>query len=577
MRSIAQPKTPFGWLLLPLGAALLAFLLATPRGALAEDPKGDEPKAADAKEADTKEGEAKEGEAKEGDTKKAAAASPALMKAILADPKAYEELALAARSYFDLEDEHWRGRTAFIAQLEAQAAEKRFFLKDMEALRWLVYQGRSFRPAMTDRKWHRLMGITEAKPLGGTLHYIKSNDLSITYSIPRKYPKPKDLRSKYPRQDPLPLLLTLHDRSDYADKNPGKSLMKRRYGDKKIWEAIYKEWLVLAPMAPAGKFVTAQGQPRAEVFQNPFSVFWKHYHVDFDRVILDGNENALTMAGSMPIFFAGIVLRGKWKLSDVQKAMVKNFASVPVYVVDNPDLAKSIEAAGHPNVTKGIANSTLLKWMGKQVRKVPLDIDWNAARPDQALPYWVNLDGANWNAPKRTLKVSVVDTEDDPNTINVTALGIDTFTLFLNDDIVDLDRKVRVVVNGHTEHDKIVEIQDQRIAALGRDFDFLFNRDPLVIRSSMYFGWLTPSRIVRIPVRKAEIKKPVKDVVTKDEGPVATAEEEAVAERLMTKARNLIKEGLTEKALKLIKRVCGMPKNKFTAQAHKLAVELGGG
>jgi hypothetical protein len=577
MRSTAQPKTPLGWLVLPLGAALLAILLAAPRGARAEDPKGDEPKPEEAKPEEPKPEEPSPEGAKKGDAKKAAGQSDALVRAIKADPKPYEDLALAARSYFDLEGEHWRGRTAFIAALEAQTTEKRYFLKDMAALRWLVYQGRSFRPAMTDRKWHRLMGITEAKPLGGTLHYIKSNDLSITYSIPRKYPKPKDLKSKYPRMNPLPLLLTMHDRKDYADKNPGKALMKRRYGDKKIWEALYKDWLVLAPMAPAGKFVTAQGQPRADVFQNPFSVFWKHYHVDFDRVILDGNENALTMAGSMPIFFAGVVLRGKWKLSDAQKPMVKNFASVPVYVVNNPELGKALEEAGHPNVTKGIANTSLLKWMAGQVRKAPRNFTWNAARPDQALPYWVNLDGANWNAPKRTLAVDVVDTEDEPNTINVRALGIETFTLFLNDDVVDLDRKVRVVVNGHVEHDAVVEVQDKRIEALGRDFDFLFNRDPLQIRNSMYFGWLTPSRIVRIPVRKADIKKPVKDVVTKDAGPAATPEEEAVAERLMTKARNYIKEGLTEKALKLIKRVCGMPRNKFTQQAHKLAGELGGG
>ncbi|MDA1196074.1 MAG: hypothetical protein O2894_12965, partial [Planctomycetota bacterium] len=453
----------------------------------------------------------------------------------------------------------------------------RWFLKDMPALRWLVYQGRTFHPPLTDRKWQRAQGITDAKSLSGTLYYIKSEGMQITFSVPRDYPKEKDFESKLPRPDPLPLLVTMHDKEDYTEKYPGEALMDRRFGDKDIWDSLYKEWLVLAPMSSAGVFVTKTGSPRGDAFQNPLSVFWRHYHVDFDRMILDGSEQAFTMANSMPVFWSGIVFRGKWKLSEDQLALVKNFASVPVYVVDNLELGKQLEDAGHPAVTKGIANKSLMEWMAKQRRVWPRKIEWNAARSDNALPYWINIDSANWGpGAKREIRAEVIDTPDNPNTIKIEATSaIDTVSLFLNDDIVDLDRKVRVIINGHVEYDALLKIQDERLECVGRDFDFLFNRDPLLIRDSMYFGWLTPSRIVQMVVRPPEEKvEPKKDEPAKDEGPQATAEDEVIAERLMGKARDLVEAGTIDRAIELLERILGMPKNKQTTAAGELLAKI---
>ena len=555
------PTSP-RWMLLSLGAALLALLLAAPTGALAEDGKGEEPK--------------KDGDAEpKGDEAKAAPKRAPIMPKIEAEQRKYKTLVEAAREYFDLDKEQWRGRSALVAELESHAANGDWFLKDMDALRWLVAQGRSFPPPLTDRKWQRANGITDAKSRGGTLYSIKAEGLDITFSVPKSYPKAKDFVKKYPRIDPLPLLVSLHERKDNAADVPGVSLFKRRFGDKKLYEPLYKEWLVLMPQAPAAAFVSKEGQPRGMVFQQPFSVFWKHYHVDFDRVILDGDKPAFVMANSMPIFWGGIVFRGKWNLDDEMKGQVKNFAHVPVFVVDNQKLADELTAAGHPNVTKGIANATLMKWMGEQRRTPPKKIDWTVTRTDQVLPYWINLDSPNYNNPRRELKAEVVDTEAEPNTIKIDAIGIDMLSLFLNDDIVDLDRPVRVVVNGHLEHDAKLGVQDKRLEKLGRDFDFLFNREPIRIRSSMYFGWLTPARIVQIAVRKPEPKKEAKgkDETKKDE-PKATKEEEMRAERLWNKAQDLISNSLFDRAEKVLERICKLPPNSYTERAEKLIVEL---
>lgn len=550
------------WLLLSLATAFLAVLLAAPSGVRAEDGAGEEPKKDDVSKADAKD---------ESTPKK----RPSMLPKIREDLKPYKSIVQAARQYFDLDKEQWRGRTALVGELETHAAEGRWFLKDLDALRWLVGQSRSFPPPLTDRKWQRANGITDAKSRGGTLYSIKAEGLDVTFSVPKSYPKPKDFEKKYPRVDPLPLLISLHERKDNRADVPGVALMKRRYGDKKLYEPLYKQWLVLMPHAPAAAFVSKEGQPRALVFQQPFSVFWKHYHVDFDRVILDGDKAAFTMANSMPIFWGGLIFRGKWELDDEMKSMVKNFASVPVFVVDNPKLADQLTEAGHPNVTKGIANATLVKWMGEQRRAAPKKIDWNAKRTDQVLPYWINLDSPNFNSPKREVKAEVVDTEAEPNTIKIDAIGIDMLSLFLNDDIVDLDRPVRVVVNGHLEHDAKLGVQDKRLEKLGRDFDFLFNREPIRIRSSMYFGWLTPARIVQIAVRKPEVKKPdAGKGAAKDDEPVATPAEETRAERLWNKAQDLLKNGLDDRAKGVLKRILNLPKNAYTERAKEALAKL---
>jgi len=516
----------------------------------------------------------------QGDGKADAAAQPAaapkrkpLLPEIEASVKPFKGLVEAARQYFDLDEEQWRGRTAFVKELEQHAAAHREFLKDMDALRWLVYQGRSFEPQLTERKWQKVHGVTEAKSLAGTLRWLKSEDLTLMYSIPKSYPKKdKDLRNKIPRVAPFPLLLTMHEKRDYTGQRyPGLPVFKRRY-PKKTWSELYEQWIVLCPIAAAGNFLEKNGAVRSSVFSNAFAEFWRHYNLDFERVVLDGTEQAFNVVTSMPVYFAGVVFNGKWNLKDdKQKALVPNFRSVPVYVVNNPKLADQLKAAGHPDVTAGIGGATLKTWMAARRRVTPKTIHWTieAERYDQVLPYWINLDGVKWSAKERHLDVEVVDTKASPNTIRIQARGITTLSMFLNDDIVDLDRKVRVEINGHVEYDAKIEPQEKALATLGRDFDFLFNREPVRIRLSMFFGWLTPARIVDLGVRPPAKVKP-KDEPKKAAVPKASPDEEVKAERFWNKARKLRELGNLGGACKTLMHLLDLPENKHTAEAKVL-------
>ncbi len=585
MRPISpvQPWTPRAWLVGTsfLAASFVLALLLAPTVVIAEEKKDDAKKGAKAEEKDDnakdEKADAKAPPAKE----PTQAARTPLLPDILKEIKPYKSLIEAARQYFDLDEEQWKGRTALVAELEQHAAEGRYFLKDMEALRWLVYQGRSFEAQLTDRKWQKAFGVTEKKGLAGTLNWIKSEDLTLNFSIPKSYPKKdKDLRNKIPRGDPYPLLISLHEKRDYNDKYPGQALLKRRYPTK-AWPELYENWIVMCPIAAAGNFVDKKGGMRDKVFRNPFAEFWRHYNIDFERIVLDGSEQAFVAATSMPVYFSGVILNGKWKLDDEQALLVKNFATLPTYVVNNPALAKQLREAGHEAVTAGVGGATLKTWMAERKRVPPTKFSWTVApdRYDQVLAYWVNLDGTNWGAPKRQLDVDVVDTATEPNTIKIKALGINSLSLFLNDDVVDLDRKVRILINGHIEHDGIIKPQDERMEKVGRDFDFLFNREPVRIRVSMFFGWLTPARVVSLTVRPPRKVEPKKDDPKKAAVVRATPEEENRADRLWEKGNKLYGVGKLKPACSALKNLLKLPLNKHTDAAtalhDKIMKELG--
>mgnify|MGYP001812238022 CR=1 FL=1 len=486
----------------------------------------------------------------------------ALLRRMREEPERYRALIEAARRYFDLDLEQWQGRQAFMDALVKHAKEGERVLATPDALRYVVAQGRSFHPSMTDRTWQRKQGITDAKAAPRGLYQIRRESLDITFSVPKSMQHRKALVRAYPRVDPAPLLIALHDADDAKAKAPGVDLIERRYGDRDVWTSVRNDWHVLVPHARDGSYLDEDGMARPATFQVPLSVHWKHHHVDFDRFVLDGGREAFSVATGMPIFFAGIVLRGTWMLDARMAAQVRNFADVPVYVVGNERLAKALREAGHDNVTHGKADTALVQWMTDRRRVWPTTFAWRAARTDQVLAWWVNLDAANWQAPGRCLEVVVGEDPEQPNTIRIRSTSIQVLSLFLNDDIVDLDRPVRVEVNGNVEHDERVAVQTPDPKGLGRDFDFLFNREPLRIRNSMYFGWLTPARIVQIQVRP-----PARG---RGAARVATPGEQAKARRLMRKARDLQRNGLDTKAEQVLDRILDLPENRETDRAYRM-------
>ncbi len=114
------------------------------------------------------------------------------------------------------------------------------------------------------------------------------------------------------------------------------------------------------------------------------------------------------------------------------------------------------------------------------------------------LAQWINIEAVDEAAPLRALDVEIVDTKADPNTVRIEAIGIRGISIFLNDTLVDLDREVRVVVNGKPVEACQVEASkpgDSRVrlpAKFARTIDGMFDSQRISIRKSMFYGWLFP-------------------------------------------------------------------------------------
>jgi hypothetical protein len=447
-----------------------------------------------------------------------AAAEPPAKGATFADldRKVQKDLAEKARAYFDPSIEFiWRPRKEFreaLTGLTTADGTAIDALRDLGFLESLIEQGRQFQDTFDGKAFQQEFSISSFKTSHGLYNNVQSEAMRFTFTVPRRYPNARTLR-KIPRDDPYPLLVSLHDEEDYfANRtDPGEACLDRRY-PKTDWGDLYDEWITLAPAAPRAQWVEANKSANVGLLVQPLAETWRRYHVDFQRFILEGGEGAAAYAAIYPFVFAGLVLHN----GPIEADLVPNYAALPIYVntgvtKDTPadkkadlekkaqELKKTLEDAGHPAVTLGDWSGQLA-WMRAQRRKVPTCFHWTMKRPEHQLANWISISSADASAPVRSLDVTVRDTKDEPNTIQIDGKGIERISIFLNDDIVDLDRPVRLLLNGH----------EKVVPAPGRDFGTLFDKlGDNAIRKNMSFWFLYPALLpgVTLPA-PAEPEKP---------------------------------------------------------------------
>jgi hypothetical protein len=406
------------------------------------------------------------------------------------------ELVALLRAYLNVDSDTWyRARRPLLERLAHDRAAGRDVLADVDTLSWSIYAARPFddaRPSgveKTDRRHEDPTSRTtsvEWAPRDGA-----SEPTRYAVRLPREYPEEPARRNEVA---PFPVVVTLHELEDAVGPGgpkawPGEEVVRRRHDPAGPLAALHDEWLVLAPVAPPGGW-SLDGKPRVAALLGPFWHALRRYHVDFDRVVLEGGSEALALAASHGVFFAGVIVRGDD--ADVAPDVVPNFADLPVYVVGSdavPAVAPMRRGGLEPDVgpPEGIP-----EWISHVRRTVPKRFRWNVLDSARhALAHWVNVNETTRGAAVRTLDVDVVDTEADPNTVRIEAQGIENVTLFLNDRIVDLDRPVRIVANGRLVSGPAIH---------ERSLDGTFTGDRLNLLRSRYYGWLHPVVLVSLPV-----------------------------------------------------------------------------
>ncbi|MCC7138374.1 MAG: hypothetical protein IT460_08120 [Planctomycetes bacterium] len=496
------------------------------------------------------------------------------------DPKEKERLLPVLRGYFDLDSsDSFKYRLQAIGELRKLKETGLDLLADREALLKAVYGARHFQPYFEKKLIAREDKNSEILyDASANVVNVSWEDRRLSIALPAGYmelAKGKKLWGV----EPFPAIVTLHELEDFQDakgtrKFPGAEVIKRRW-DRKT-NKLLDSWFVYAPVATRAQFVVDGKVQPARV---PLAEFWRRYHVDFDRLVLDGGADALAFAVSQPSFYAGLILRTR-EATLPSKELVRNLSSLPIYVMASnecpiADLLRSGNLSPD-KITYG-GPEGLAEWLAKLPRRTPpKSFEWTYRDDSHGFAHYVNVEQVDPGTDLATLKVEAVDTKDDPNTLRIASKGVRGITVFLSDAILDLDRPVRLVVNGQPVKEVRIPTQRQpegRPVAMPAKFertldDTFDNQFQISTRASQYYGWIWPVVLPKIAVRGDASSEP--DL--KDVDPQVQAE----ADKYFAKAQEKETGGDLAKALELYRKAVAAGLSSVKAKAEAKVKELEG-
>ena len=184
-----------------------------------------------------------------------------------------------------------------------------------------------------------------------------------------------------------------------------------------------------------------------------FRVAQENFSVDFDRIYVAGRgagvPAAVAVGNYFPYRFAGIIGRS----GDLEDIGPENYSNLPTYFAGAGGNAtrfqEAAKALGQDNVTiePGGKEVDIWNWIQAhprvayptELKLVPGNV---AGKPYPTRAYWLGVEASEGRAD---LKGRV---DRSKNTIYVDGTGVSGVTLYLNDQIVDLDKPVKVICNG---------------------------------------------------------------------------------------------------------------------------------
>lgn len=521
------------------------------------------------------------------------------------DPKEREKLVPLLRGYLDVENpDGFKARTQLVDALKKLRESGTDVLADRETLMGIVYPARAYAPAFEKAL---VKGDKESRidlDTSTNIVAVSWGELRLSVSLPTGYEEARKGK-KLPTLAPYPAIVTLHDLEDFMNdkgqqKDPGSEVIKRRWPRKT--SKVPEGWLMFAPVVTRAQFVKQDG--KLDMQRIPLRELWTRYHVDVDRIVVEGGSDAVALAASQPHLFAGLVVRNADKADVSCPELVRNLSTLSVYVVGSPDapLVKSLEAGGFPKERLKVGGAEgLPDWLAsKELRRVvPKSFRWTVRDADMhSFAHWVNIEQVEGSdaAPPR-LAVEVVDTAEAPNTIRITSSGIRSVSLFLSDELVDLNREVKLIVNATPVRE--VKIHSPRNAEglavklpakfdAQRTLDNVFDLMPeFWPRRRMYYGWLFPLTFMKVPVRTDRDEKAGEEKPGGEAPPAPTTPADPAAElreknalRYVEKAKENEEIGDLKKALVLYRKAVeeGESSVKATAEAKvkELEAKVGG-
>ncbi len=299
----------------------------------------------------------------------------------------------------------------------------------------------------------------------------------------------------YSEKRPWPLVWVLPNRQGKTWAKPMEFLEK---GLPATDEKLLAGYLVGSPSFPADMELDGRLDPTKEEAQaialssDRITWFWTtlkdvfyKYHVDTDRVYLSATGEsipfALRIVSMFPDRFAGLILHNPQR-SDFDAATVYgNLTGLGVFLAaddkaaekDGPThidhankIAEGLKAAGHKAVLvekgQGVAPFTnvlpeCVTWLDKTRRNLyPRKYVLMPAHDQFRKAYWVSILEADYLNQVAIADRPRIEVTADPatNKIEVKGRGVRTIVLYLNDMLVNLDKKITLVLNGQVREIK---------------------------------------------------------------------------------------------------------------------------
>lgn len=272
------------------------------------------------------------------------------------------------------------------------------------------------------------------------------------------------LPEKYDPKKAYPLILVLHGAGD-----TGRNLRGAWANTKTDWGLkVRAEYIVAAPTwRPARWWEWPRGKEIYTVLEDLKNAF----NVDTDRIILTGFSNGAHSTWSLgmkqPSLFAALAPQAGLPVSEAGRGMdlqmLAALMHLPVFLINSADdricpasatkqVAARFKRLGYDNFTHKEFPSgghtahfeywgELFRWIEKRRRDLfPKKFVFMSDHQELNTAYWLRLDGIS---PR-----SNVSAEVKANTVSLKVENATRLTVYLSDRIVDLDRPVKIVVNG---------------------------------------------------------------------------------------------------------------------------------
>jgi hypothetical protein len=291
------------------------------------------------------------------------------------------------------------------------------------------------------------------KPLPMKEADFEKRGIEFNISIPKDY-KPDKL---------LPVVVLL------PGKLPGTGPLKDRLRDwaTKVYSKEFRDqFIIVVPIQKVNEKEKEARDPEWASLQRgegADQVMWtlreavlESLAFDPRRLFLDGDGDAVKFASYYPGIFAGVVCRG----APPEGIAGENLTNTKVLIVGPPELAKkAAEADISPLKADTITEEAgIADWLQKCPPKEldPPKIKHRTNSSALAANFWIDadVDAVDPKMPIGNYPSYEAEANRETNEIIITTNDrVRMLRLFLNDKLVDLDKPIKVIVNGATKYE----------------------------------------------------------------------------------------------------------------------------